>query len=392
MSIRKAAVIAKEITVDFNRRGTQSGLLNSWWMFTNASIQGNARMIRALVKSKRARVIAAGLIALGFVMDCLGRAVMGDDDETGMKKWDEISEFDKERNWIIPAPWSKEGIIKIPMAQGWLIFNNVGRMLSELCFSTKKRDPMSVAWRIASLVVDSFNPFGAVGSLGQFIAPSAVRPIIQITENKSFTGNNLYREKTAYGGYTPPAYQRAWSSTPQHWSKLSKALNDVSGGDDIRSGSLNIPPEAIQTAITSFLIPGLSTNIDKFAGTMERGKSVSASDIPVISRMYRKVPDERVQERNVYDRLSDLRDDINVIKEYKKQGRLKEAREGVKELGNGDFDNGLRIFKGYDAFTNRLQEMNRAKRIAEKNNNEVALKNIETARKRLFADFLRRKM
>ncbi len=388
MSIRKAAVIAKEITVDFNRRGTQSGILNSWWMFTNASIQGNARMIRALVKSKRARVIAAGLIALGFVMDCLGRAVMGDDDETGMKKWDEISEFDKERNWIIPAPWSKEGIIKIPMAQGWLIFNNVGRMLSELCFSTKKRDPMSVAWRIASLVVDSFNPFGAIGSLGQFIAPSAVRPIIQITENKSFTGNNLYREKTAYGGYTPPAYQRAWSSTPQHWIKLSKALNDVSGGDDIRSGSLNIPPEAIQTAITSFLIPGLSTNIDKFAGTMERGKSVSASEIPVISRMYSKVPDERVQERNVYDRLSDLRDDINVINEYRKQGRLKEAREGIRELGEGDYDKGLRIYKGYDAFTNRLKELSHAERQAEKKNNEVALKNIEAARRRLFARFL----
>lgn len=64
----------------------------------------------------------------------------------------------------------------------------------------------------------------------------------------------------------------------------------------------------------------------------------------------------------------------------------------MKELGNGDFDNGLRIFKGYDAFTNRLQEINRAKRIAEKKNNEVALKNIEAARKRLFTDFLRRKM
>jgi hypothetical protein len=86
-----------------------------------------------------------------------------------------------------------------------------------------------------------------------------------------------------------------------------------------------------------------------------------------------------------------LRDDINVIKEYRKQGRLKEARESVKELGNGDFDNGLRIYKGYDAFTDRLQKLNRAKRLAEKNN-EVALKNIDAARKRMFSEFLRRKM
>ena len=121
-------------------------------------------------------------------------------------------------------------------------------------------------------------------------------------------------------------------------------------------------------------------------------EDIHIRDIPGLSSFVGIAPDEREKERAVYDRLSGLRDDINVIKEYKKQGRLKEAREGVKELGNGDFENGLRIFKGYDAFINRLQEINRAKRIAEKKNNEVALRNIEAARKRLFAEFLRRKM
>lgn len=168
-------------------------------------------------------------------------------------------------------------------------------------------------------------------------------------------------------------------------------LNDVTGGDDVKSGRINVPPEAIRLIVNSYLLPGTSGNIDKLAGALEKDKT-TAKDWPVLSRMVGTAPDEREKERAVYDRLSGLRDDINVIKEYKKQGRLKEAREGVKELGNGDFDNGLRIFKGYDAFTNRLQEINRAKRIAEKKNNEVALKNIEAARKRLFTDFLRRKM
>ena len=70
------------------------------------------------------------------------------------------------------------------------------------------------------------------------------------------------------------------------------------------------------------------------------------------------------------------------------QGRLKEAREGIRELGEGDYDKGLRIYKGYDAFTNRLKELSHAERQAEKKNNEVALKNIEAARRRLFARFL----
>ena len=393
LSIRQAAKIAKEITVDFNRRGTHSGFINSLYMFTNASIQGHARFIRAFTKSKKARVMAAGLVGLGFVMDMIGRALLGDDDETDLKVWDEIPEWDKERYWIFPVPkdMDEKGYIKIPMPQGLHVLPNIGRMISEWCFSSRKKGLPDMALRAGLLIVDAFNPFGAAASPGQFIAPTVAKPVVQLSENRNFAGQKVFRDETAYGGYTPPAYQRAWSNTPEHWTRLSKMLNDVTGGDDVKPGRINIPPEAIRLIVNSYLLPGTSGNIDKLAGALEKDKT-TAKDWPVLSRMVGTAPDEREKERAVYDRLSDLQDDINVIKEYRKQGRLKEAREGVKELGNGNFDNGLRIFKGYDAFTNRLQEMNRAKRSAEKNNNEVALKNIDAARKRLFAEFLRRKM
>ena len=277
------------------------------------------------------------------------------------------------------------------MPQGLHVLPNIGRMLSEWCFSSRKKDPLQMAMRAGLLIVDAFNPFCAAASPGQFIAPTVAKPFIQLSENRNFASQKVFRDETPYGGYTPPAYQRAWSNTPEHWTRLSKMLNDVTGGDDVKPGRINIPPEAIRLIVNSYLLPGTSGNIDKLARALEKDKTTT-KDWPVLSRMYGTAPDEREKERAVYDRFSDLQDDINVIKEYRKQGRLKEAREGVKELGNGNFDNGLRIFKGYDAFTNRLQEMNRAKRVAEKNNNEVALKNIETARKRLFAEFLRRRM
>jgi hypothetical protein len=127
-------------------------------------------------------------------------------------------------------------------------------------------------------------------------------------------------------------------------------LNDVTGGDDVKPGNINIPPEAIRLIVNSYLLPGTSGNIDKLAGALEKDKT-TAKDWSGLSHMYGTAPDEREKERAVYDRLSDLRDDINVIKEHRKQGRLREAREGVKELGNGDFDTDLRLYKGYDAFT-----------------------------------------
>lgn len=346
-SIRQAAKIAKEITVDFNRRGTYSGFINSLYMFTNASIQGHARLFRALKKSKKARVMAAGLVGLGFVMDMVGRALLGDDDETGLKVWDEIPEWDKERYWIVPAPWSRERYIKVPMPQGLHILPNIGRMLSELCFSSRKKDPLDMALRASLLMVDAFNPFGAASSPGQFIAPTVAKPVVQLSENRSFAGQKVFREETPYGGYTPPAYRRAWSNTPEHWIRLSRMFNDVTGGDDVMSGRIDIPPEAIRLIVNSYLLPGTSGNVDKLAGALQKDETTS-KDWPILSRMYGTAPDEREKERMVYDRIGKNRSIINAIREYEKQGRWDDADRAIRRLGDGDYDLGIRRMKMFD--------------------------------------------
>jgi hypothetical protein len=386
-TIRQAARMAKEITVDFNRRGTRSSFINSLWMFTNASIQGHARLIRALAKSKKARIMAAGLVGMGFVMDCIGRALLGDDDETGLKIWDKIPEFDKERYWIIPVPWSKEGYIKIPLPQGLHVLPNVGRMLSEWCFSSRKKGTLDMVWRASLLMVDAFNPFGAAASFGQFITPTIAKPIVQLETNKSFAGQKIFRDDTAYGGYTPPAYQRAWSNTPEHWTKLSKMINDVTGGDDVKPGLIDVPPESIKLIVNSYLLPGTSGNIDKLAGALQKDGTTS-KDWPVLSRMYGTAPDEREKERAVYDRLGEIRHTVNAIREYEKQERWHDAGNLVRELGGGNIRKGDRMLGEYDDFTRTLKEMNRDKRMAEKEGDETTVKNIETERKRLFARFL----
>ncbi|MCM1513312.1 MAG: strawberry notch C-terminal domain-containing protein [Oxalobacter formigenes] len=389
-SIREAARISKEITVDFNRRGTHSGMVNAVYMFANAGIQGHARLFRAIGRSKKARIMAAGLVGVGFVMDMLGRALLGDDDETGKKVWDEIPDFDKERNWIIPAFRGKEKYLKIPLPQGLHVLPNIGRMLSELCFSSKKKDPLEMAMRAALLITDAFNPFGAAASPGQFIAPTIAKPIVQIWENNSFAGSKLYRDETAYGGYTPPAYQRTWKNTPGHWASLSKMLNDVTGGDDVEAGKLDMPPEVIRHIVTSYLVPGTSGNLDKLAGAIGKGSGATTRDWPVLSRMVGEAPDEREKERAVYDRLGEVRKTINAIHEYEKQERMEDATRLVRKLGGGNLSKGARMLKHYDGLMKEMRDLNREKRQAEKEQNANALKVIEAQRKHLFNEFLNR--
>ena len=52
-SDKQAAYIARDLTVDFKKHGEIGPTMNSWFVFFNASIQGNANIVRRTVKSQR---------------------------------------------------------------------------------------------------------------------------------------------------------------------------------------------------------------------------------------------------------------------------------------------------------------------------------------------------
>ena len=53
LSKKKAAQAAKNITVNFNKKGEWSSLFNTFYLFFNATVQGNWRIAKSIVKSKR---------------------------------------------------------------------------------------------------------------------------------------------------------------------------------------------------------------------------------------------------------------------------------------------------------------------------------------------------
>lgn len=48
MSKERAASLAKNLTVNFNRRGRQTAKLGAYYAFLNAAIQGSTRMVETL--------------------------------------------------------------------------------------------------------------------------------------------------------------------------------------------------------------------------------------------------------------------------------------------------------------------------------------------------------
>lgn len=82
VSTERAASIAKNITVNFNRKGNATPWVNSLYMFFNAGLQGSARLAQALATSGKARAVVGAMAGAAFVMDIVNRALAGDDEET----------------------------------------------------------------------------------------------------------------------------------------------------------------------------------------------------------------------------------------------------------------------------------------------------------------------
>ncbi|EGZ7168864.1 hypothetical protein BEL25_004687, partial [Escherichia coli] len=115
LSRQQAASLAKNMTVNFNRRGEQGALMNSLYMFANASIQGTANLVRTLghlngdgpllerLRWKNLNVpqkIALAAVGAGYLLGSLNRSVAGEDDD-GVNWYDKVPDHVKERNLVI---------------------------------------------------------------------------------------------------------------------------------------------------------------------------------------------------------------------------------------------------------------------------------------------------
>ena len=85
MSPAQAAALAKELTVNFNRKGQVAAQAGAMYAFFNAAVQGTARIAQTLVTlengkpklTSAGKKIIAGGVSLGVVQAILGHWLMG---------------------------------------------------------------------------------------------------------------------------------------------------------------------------------------------------------------------------------------------------------------------------------------------------------------------------
>jgi len=254
MSRPQAANLAKNLTVNFNKKGEWGAWLNTAYLFANAGIQGPARIVVALARSKRVRKVAVGLILWSILWDYLNRLLGGDD-------YEKIDDYIKETNQIFMIPGTGKHL-KYKYGYGYNVFNVIGLAISNVAHG---EDPFKQGVRVLANTVDSFNPFGHSGSLGQLISPTVGDIFLQLYENKNWFGAPIRKEQPAYVPKVPES-QLYFRSVNPYTKALTTWLNKLSDGSEHERGWLDINPENIDHVI-DFLGGGTGKFVTRSIGT-----------------------------------------------------------------------------------------------------------------------------
>lgn len=306
MSRPKSAEYAKNLTVNFNRKGSGSAVGNALFLFFNASMQGGHRTLR-LMKDPR---VLAGLATAGAaqfaIAITLGAARYGDDDET---LWEQIPDHVRQKAFVIPLGFDDRGgpqYVAIPMPFGFNLFTYAGgypALLASDTWRSRNNPARKTTADIARAGVDAFSVV-PVGEEGWYF-PTVVRIFSNLQANKDDLGRKI-RDEGAFEKFEQPRSSQGKADTPGLYKDVATLLNRIGGGDDYTkpvSNLLDWAPEDIEYLMGTFT-GGPGTMIQQLWRSGERAGAdlpVRLDDIPIARRIVGSQSKSQVDSAMFYD-------------------------------------------------------------------------------------------
>ena len=384
-SVQKAAYASRNITVNFTRKGTAGPLLNSIYLFANANIQGTARIFQAVATSPKVRKILTGVMVAGYFRSMVNR-IIGGQDETGESYYDKIPQYIKETNFIVMKPESEGQYFKIPMPYGYSVADYTGQLLSEVspkeAFGGGASKSKALA-KLAGAMLDNFNPLGASKSLLQTISPTILSPITDYALNMDYSGRPIMPTPSPFDATPPPNSQRYWSNVGPIPKAIAQKLNELTGGNEVRSGSIDISPETIGQVYDFF-----TGSAGKFAerlvtlprsalkvGQGEMDWADVVGDIPMTRKVYGAVPSyvDTVRYQDLRKEILTVLDEVKLAQTTRDTKRLSEIRSTASSE--------LKMVEMVKATEQSLKELRtertRLKAVLEKSDNPAIQKRID---------------
>ena len=380
-SIGRSIEDAKEVTLNFNRKGSGTktkidGLLPKYLpsvveygqryiLFFNANVQAKRQLLYMMkenpAKTTGARIgraafyrmmipaIFAGVflpaindIVLPAIYSALG---FDDDDDEG--KYDYFNKLgDYERSHSINFALPNNAFLSIPVSPDIAPFMTIGDVISAKM--QNKRD-MSLKDFIeaGSDIISPINiNYGSEDDINWTASamsffPSQMRPIGDVFVNTNFMGQPVYKGGGIGNRQYTPEYKKGMRRTSPALTAWSKFVNDMSGGDEVEKGAMDglfNNPAVMEHLLKGYLGGYGTATLDMVINPLYnsltgdfKDLSLKAEQLPLVGRFYkggsrdeqmRRM--ERTFRNEVYERNAETRAQES---ELKKEA-MKANREG----------------------------------------------------------------
>lgn len=381
-SIDEAVNDAKDVTLNFNRKGTGEygwQMIRNLYLFINPAVQ-SLQTLGALAKHHpfKFTAVTAAWLASGVLVPIVNAALMsllgGDDDKD--KYW-QFSKWDRRNNAIMWIPFTNE-YVKIPLAQEFRAFYGIGDMIASKMMGGELAEETwsQYAEDLLGQVVDMLplDPTGYDGNIAVSLMPNPIRPVFELAFNVDFTGKPLFKD-TEYNKYDPN-FTKAYVGTPDWLVRVSKMVNSI-GNDypDVQQNAIdafgdpryNLNNPAVVDHVLSSYLGGAYTMGSQVLGVLTKSlndpKEIKMADIPLVSKFVSN-PDDRPVTKKQGDEFWNMKENhdraANTLSKLKKQAKV-----------DGDYSM-LERFYGSEEYKQYKQEDVKVKKYEEDKKKERA--------------------
>lgn len=381
-SIDEAVNDAKDVTLNFNRKGTGEygwQMIRNLYLFINPAVQ-SLQTLGALTKHHpfKFTAVTAAWLASGVLVPIVNAALMsllgGDDDKD--KYW-QFSKWDRRNNAIMWIPFTNE-YVKIPLAQEFRAFYGIGDMIASKMMGGEMAEETwsQYAEDLLGQVVDMLplDPTGYDGNIAVSLMPNPIRPVFELAFNVDFTGKPLFKD-TEYNKYDPN-FTKAYVGTPDWLVRVSKMVNSI-GNDypDVQQNAIdafgdpryNLNNPAVVDHVLSSYLGGAYTMGSQVLGVLTKSlndpKEIKMADIPLVSKFVSN-PDDRPVTKKQGDEFWNMKENhdraANTLSKLKKQAKV-----------DGDYSM-LERFYGSEEYKQYKQEDVKVKKYEEDKKKERA--------------------
>lgn len=285
-SAGKAAQAAKGVTVDFDRKGTQTGALGAIYLFFNPAVQGTANALRTLAKGKHKGQAWSALGALAALGAWAASKGMDDDKDRWLGEgWDT-----RTKSFMLTVGSHQ---IRVPMSQEFNPFYAFGVAMAE---AGRGESKMKSSARMVSSFLDAYFPphgFYREDSDNQALdaamslVPTVLQPMSQVAVNRNSFGSqvvpetNLTKDRADNLKMFRSTKNTAYDGAAQFIAGAGEAMGAGKYENDISK----VSPETLKLMWRTYT-GGLGQFITDTAGLAAMGAidpgQVEVGDVPIV--------------------------------------------------------------------------------------------------------------